>query len=110
MLYIDIAAPSFQAFAVAQGAAPRVYEIIDRESEINPMDEDVGEVIPDFKGNVSFTNVNFNYKNRISDDLETEEDRRYVLENFNLSIPTGTSHALVGASGCGKSTTSYNFV
>lgn len=102
---IHTAAPSFQAFAVAQGAAPRVYEIIDRESEINPLNEDDGEVIPDFKGNVSFKNVNFNYKNRISDDLETEEDRRYVLENFNLSIPTGTSHALVGASGCGKSTT-----
>ncbi|CAN8072905.1 unnamed protein product [Agarophyton chilense] len=102
---IGQAAPSFQAFAVAQGAAPRVYEIIDRESEINPLNEEEGELIPDFKGDVSFKGVNFDYKHRVVDDLESDEDRQYVLNDFSLEVPSGTSHALVGSSGCGKSTT-----
>ncbi|KAI0558792.1 ABC transporter [Gracilaria domingensis] len=102
---IGQAAPSFKAFAEAQGAAPRVYEVIGRESEINPLDEDEGDVIEDFKGNVSFKSVNFDYKHRVADDLESGDERRLVLENFNLDIPSGTSHALVGSSGCGKSTT-----
>lgn len=104
-LCLNKAAPSFQAFATAQGAAPRVYEVIDRESEINPLDEEDGEIIEDFQGHVSFRDVDFNYPNRIIDDLEDESTREYVLNKFNLDVPPGNSHALVGASGCGKSTT-----
>eukprot|EP00178_Gracilaria_changii_P000812 TRINITY_DN1103_c0_g2_i1.p1 TRINITY_DN1103_c0_g2~~TRINITY_DN1103_c0_g2_i1.p1 ORF type:complete len:1314 (+),score=235.26 TRINITY_DN1103_c0_g2_i1:425-4366(+) len=102
---IGQAAPSFKAFAVAQGAAPRVYEVISRESEINPLNEDDGDIITNFKGNVTFKNVNFDYQHRVVDDLESDEERRFVLNDFNLHIPSGTSHALVGSSGCGKSTT-----
>lgn len=98
------AAPSFQAFAVARGAAPRVYEVIERPSEINPLDEEEGETIADFKGHIAFKNVDFNYATRIIDDLEDEATREFVLNNFNLDVPPGTSHALVGSSGCGKST------
>lgn len=99
------AAPSFQAFAVARGAAPRVYEVIDRPSDINPLNEDDGEVINDFKGHIAFKEVFFNYASRIVDDLEDSATREFVLNDFNLIVPPGTSHALVGSSGCGKSTT-----
>lgn len=46
------------------------------------------------QGSVQFTNVSFRYA--ISD--------RYSLKNLTLSIPAGTSLALVGPSGSGKST------
>lgn len=100
-----IAAPSFQAFTVARGAAPRIYEVIERESEINPLDEDFGKIIPNFEGHIEFKNVDFNYKTRIIDDLQDESARPFVLNNFSIDVPRGTSHALVGSSGCGKSTT-----
>lgn len=101
---IGQAAPSFQAFAVARGAAPRIYEVIERPSEINPLKEDEGETISDFTGHIGFKNVNFNYATRIIDDLQDEATSEFVLNRFNLDVPPGTSHALVGASGCGKST------
>lgn len=76
-----------------------------RKSEINPLDEEEGETIPDFRGHIRFERVDFNYATRITDDLEDEDARPYVLHNFNLNVPPSASHALVGPSGCGKSTT-----
>ena len=82
-----------------------MYEVIERDSDINPLDEEGGEIIDDFKGLVSFENVTFNYKTRETDDVEDAETRPFVLHNFNIEVPPGTTHALVGESGCGKSTT-----
>ena len=47
------------------------------------------------KGEVNFQNISFAYPTR-SDQL--------ILNNFNLHLPAGTSLALVGSSGSGKST------
>lgn len=102
---LSIAAPPFQAFTVARGAAPRIYQVIERESEINPLDEESGETIPDFQGRIEFKNVDFNYKSRVVNDLEEGSARPFVLNNFNINVHSGSSHALVGSSGCGKSTT-----
>lgn len=98
-------APSFQSASEAQAAAPRIYEVIQRQSEIDPLDEDNGTVIPEFHGHVKFEKVTFNYASRVVDDTQDSNARPYVLENFKLDVPPGTSHALVGPSGCGKSTT-----
>lgn len=48
----------------------------------------------DCKGDVTFENVSFSYPGRPSK----------VLNGFNLGLRSGTVTALVGASGCGKST------
>ncbi|NXV03275.1 MDR1 protein, partial [Cettia cetti] len=48
------------------------------------------------KGNVEFKNVYFNYPSR--PDVE-------ILKGLNLKINSGQTVALVGGSGCGKSTT-----
>lgn len=92
------AAPSFTAFQVAQGAAPRIYEVIDRVSPIDPL-SDEGEILATVDGNISFQNVFFNYRSR------QIEGGAPVLKNFNMDIPVGSTHALVGPSGCGKSST-----
>ncbi|MDR2376642.1 MAG: ABC transporter ATP-binding protein/permease [Treponema sp.] len=49
-------------------------------------------------GNIKYNNVTFAY----TEDAAANE--RYVLKNINLSIPAGTTLALVGPSGGGKTT------
>eukprot|EP00177_Eucheuma_denticulatum_P008442 GFKZ01015348.1.p1 GENE.GFKZ01015348.1~~GFKZ01015348.1.p1 ORF type:complete len:1387 (+),score=214.48 GFKZ01015348.1:517-4161(+) len=101
---IGQAAPAFNAFSVARGAAPRVYEVIRRQSDIDPLDEEKGKILDSVDGAISFKDVSFNYSTRVVED-ENSEARPFVLDKFNLEIPAGSSHALVGSSGCGKSTT-----
>jgi ATP-binding cassette, subfamily B (MDR/TAP), member 1 len=89
-------APSFIAFGVARGSAPRIYEIIDRKSAIDPL-ADNGIVPASINGDIKFESVDFNYHSRAI------EGGAPVLKNLSLTIDSGTTHALVGASGCGKS-------
>jgi ABC-type multidrug transport system fused ATPase/permease subunit len=91
-------APSFSAFAAARGAAPRVYEIIDRQSSIDPL-SDSGDILPAVHGKIRFEDVTFNYKSRCIQGGEP------ALRNLCLEISAGSTHALVGPSGCGKSST-----
>lgn len=56
------------------------------------------------KGNIEFKSVEFNYPSRAVDE-DVSDARANVLQQFNLTISAGSSHALVGSSGCGKSTT-----
>ncbi|KAI0558615.1 ABC transporter [Gracilaria domingensis] len=100
---IGQASPAFNAFNIARGAAPRVYDVIRRKSEIDPL-EDEGKVLDNVTGEIIFRDVQFNYPTRVVDDLESDA-RPNVLDNFNLKVSPGSSHALVGSSGCGKSTT-----
>eukprot|EP00178_Gracilaria_changii_P015844 TRINITY_DN444_c7_g1_i1.p1 TRINITY_DN444_c7_g1~~TRINITY_DN444_c7_g1_i1.p1 ORF type:complete len:1288 (-),score=283.32 TRINITY_DN444_c7_g1_i1:6972-10835(-) len=100
---IGQASPAFNAFNVARGAAPRVYDVIRRQSEIDPLD-DSGKVLDKVTGEITFRDVQFNYPTRVVDDLDSNA-RPHVLDSFNLKVSPGSSHALVGSSGCGKSTT-----
>ncbi|XP_032547318.1 ATP-dependent translocase ABCB1-like isoform X1 [Chiroxiphia lanceolata] len=88
-------APSIEAFASARGAAYVIFNIIDNEPQIDSYSETGYK--PDFiKGNLEFENVYFNYPSR--PDVE-------ILKGLNLKISSGQTVALVGSSGCGKSTT-----
>jgi ATP-binding cassette, subfamily B (MDR/TAP), member 1 len=95
-LGIGQASPSFETFAIARGAAPRVFGIIDRQSAIDPL-SGKGTIPETVAGKISFENVEFNYKSR------EIEGGAPILQNLNLEILPGTTHALVGPSGCGKS-------
>ncbi|CAB3983659.1 Multidrug resistance 1 [Paramuricea clavata] len=88
------AGPSVQGIAIARGAAYQIYNLIDRCPPIDINCED-GEVLEKLEGNVEFKDVSFNYPSR--SDVQ-------VLCNFTLSVPKGKRVALVGESGCGKST------
>lgn len=87
----------------AQAAAERIVtlietkpDIIDREDVIlkyGTIKEPIRENWEPLYGDISFENVTFKY-------IENE----IVLKNFNLNVKAGTSVALVGATGSGKST------
>ncbi len=49
---------------------------------------------PEIKGDITFENVTFMY----------HDGKENVLENFNLHVPAGTTVAIVGETGAGKST------
>ncbi|XP_068615681.1 ATP-dependent translocase ABCB1 [Brachionichthys hirsutus] len=89
------ASPNIQTFASARGAAYKVYSIISHEPIIDSY-SDAGFKPDSIKGDVDFKNVHFNYPSR----PEVE-----VLNDLSLSVKSGQTIALVGSSGCGKSTT-----
>ncbi|XP_036395228.1 ATP-binding cassette, sub-family B (MDR/TAP), member 4 [Megalops cyprinoides] len=87
--------PNVQSFASARGAAHKVYAIIDNKPKINSFSNDGYK--PDImKGNIEFKNIHFTYPSR--PDVK-------VLNGMNLKVSSGQTIALVGSSGCGKSTT-----
>ena len=75
----------------AFAAARDVWEVLD-EDESLPENENAINLAP-LKDKIELQNVSFNYQN--SD--------RQILENINLEISKGSTVALVGASGGGKS-------
>lgn len=84
----------------ALAAATRIFKIIEFPSRINAVkmntDETKIRINKDkVKGNVEFRNVWFRYPTRKQD---------FVLRGLNLKINNGETVALVGESGCGKST------
>ncbi|XP_023145774.2 ATP-binding cassette, sub-family B (MDR/TAP), member 4 isoform X2 [Amphiprion ocellaris] len=87
--------PNIQTFASARGAAHKVYAIIDHNPTIDSYSETGFK--PDFiRGDIEFKNINFTYPSR--PDVQ-------ILHNLSLDVKSGQTIALVGSSGCGKSTT-----
>ncbi|XP_025814011.1 ABC transporter B family member 4-like isoform X2 [Panicum hallii] len=88
------ATPSVTAFAEGQGAAYRMFKIIERKPDIDIYDT-TGIILDDIKGDVELKDVYFSYPTR---------SEHLVFDGFSLRIPSGTTMALVGESGSGKST------
>ena len=77
----------------AQAAAERIMGLLNEKEEIV---DDMVEEKEDYgtiKGDVTFENVNFYYK-----------EGEYILKDFNLTVKAGETIALVGETGSGKST------
>ncbi|XP_010631197.1 ATP-dependent translocase ABCB1-like isoform X2 [Fukomys damarensis] len=92
---IGQASPNIQAFANARGAAFEIFRIIDNEPCIDSFSLD-GHKPDNIKGNLEFGNVHFSYPSR-------KEIK--ILKGLSLKVQSGQTVALVGNSGCGKSTT-----
>ncbi|XP_022371091.1 phosphatidylcholine translocator ABCB4 isoform X3 [Enhydra lutris kenyoni] len=89
------AAPCIDAFANARGAAYAIFNIIDSNPKIDSFSER-GHKPNSIKGNLEFIDVHFSYPARA--DVK-------ILKGLNLTVESGQTVALVGNSGCGKSTT-----
>ncbi|THH28698.1 hypothetical protein EUX98_g5479 [Antrodiella citrinella] len=79
----------------AQTAAADIIALLDSTPEIDSEATD-GEIPNNVQGRIRFEGVHFRYPTRAA---------VRVLRDLNLTVEPGTYIALVGASGCGKSTT-----
>jgi ATP-binding cassette subfamily B protein len=81
----------YNTFLSAVAALDKIMDVMDEEPEVrdNPGVRDLEQI----KGDVSFENVRFGYG-----------DGPEVLHGIDLGVPAGTTVALVGHTGAGKST------
>lgn len=90
---LTYAAPDIQIFNQAKAAGREVFQMIDRKPTINA---DSGRMTFEvIDGEIKLQDVHFAYPSR---------QEKLVLQGFSLTIPAGKVAALVGSSGCGKST------
>lgn len=75
----------------AIAAAGRVFDVLDAEDE--PEDKPDSIKVENCKGNVKIENVNFSY---VKD--------KPLITNFSLDVKSGSHIAIVGPTGCGKTT------
>jgi ATP-binding cassette subfamily B (MDR/TAP) protein 1 len=78
----------------ARGAASDIIQLLDSQPEVDAESTE-GEVPKDVSGHICFEDVHFRYPTRPG---------VRVLRGLNITVKPGTYVALVGASGCGKST------
>lgn len=75
-------------------AAVNIFKLLDRQPKIL-VDSTTGEKPKECHGNIEYKSVYFNYPTR---------PNAKILNGLNLKIIKGQTIALVGSSGCGKST------
>lgn len=74
----------------AVASAERVFAVLDEEEVSDDSDK---EVLEDCTGELSFRNVGFSYSPKTK-----------LIQDFNLDVKPGEKVAIVGPTGCGKST------
>ncbi|CAF1368488.1 unnamed protein product [Adineta ricciae] len=93
---ISMVIPHFQGLSEARGAAYHIWQLIDiSPKQTLPVEPLVSTLRTNFMDTIEFRNVHFSYPTR----LETQ-----VLNGLSFKAQRGQKIALVGSSGCGKST------
>ncbi len=101
---IQQTAQNLSEFISLQASLERVLSLLREEPQIKDRDEVIAaygdvfhpkmDVWPALKGDITFEDVSFHYPDGAED----------VISHFNLHIPVGTTVAIVGETGAGKST------
>ncbi|CAF1240235.1 unnamed protein product [Adineta steineri] len=100
--YLTAVGPFFQSISEAQGAAVTVFRLIDEAHDANINEREILQEnisdensISNINGDIEFDNVSFSYPSR---------ENATALNNLKLVARANQTTALVGSSGCGKST------
>ena len=75
----------------AMASGSRIFDLLDIEPDLTDFPDAV--VMPEIRGAINYKDVSFAYM-----------EGKPVLENINLNVPEGTTVALVGRTGAGKTT------
>lgn len=70
-------------------SAKKIFAIMDKEPNIKSSIDSLS--LSSIRGNINFKNVSFKY------------DEEYILKNVNLNVPAGSTIAIMGTTGSGKS-------
>ncbi|KAF5455486.1 hypothetical protein F2P56_025056 [Juglans regia] len=88
------ASPCISAFVAGKAAAYKMFETIERKPKIDAYNAK-GKILDDIRGDIELRDVFFSYPTR---------PNLQIFSGFSFSIQSGTTAALVGQSGSGKST------
>lgn len=92
---IRMLAQRYNMFQAVMAAGEKIFRLMDMPIDVK--DADDASELPKIQGHVKFDNVSFAY--------DTDDNRKeLVLKNLTLDVPAGTTVALVGHTGAGKST------
>ncbi|MFS0786125.1 ABC transporter ATP-binding protein [Shouchella sp. 1P09AA] len=81
----------YNQLLVGMASSERIFEFLDEKPNVESKED--AKPLTDVKGKMVFENVEFSY-----------DDRRMALKGINLTFEAGTTVALVGHTGSGKST------
>lgn len=90
-----VAMSNVPSVSKAKASAQNIFQIIDTPSLLDVREQDPNKQTQISKGEIVFKDVNFTYPMR---------EKLPVLSDFNMKIEATKKIALVGHSGCGKST------
>ena len=90
-------APNINIIQEACIAASDYFTLLERKEQIDTSQSTYKPPRDSVKGRIEFKNIQFTYP--------SDENKRKILDDLNLVFEPGQKVALVGESGCGKSTT-----
>lgn len=94
---IRILADKFNTLQMGLIVAKRIFRVLDNDHHI----ENVGQLkIEKIKGAIQFSKVSFSY----DQDKDADGIKDWILNDLSFDIEAGTSVAIVGSTGAGKST------
>ena len=97
MMSIGSIAPNLKIIQEAAVASSDYFTLVERKPQIDESNSNYKPPRDQVKGRIEFKDITFIYP--------SDPNQRKILEGLNLVIEPGKKVALVGESGCGKSTT-----